>query len=89
MLPICTEGSKTIVDASYNAGPVADIKVGNENLKDSSEYGYEFWLRFMTRHPTRLVNGKNAPWYFVARLTRNNPYGNISMGDRTLAIFLG
>ncbi len=35
------------------------------------------------------MNGKNAPWYFVSRLTRNDPYGNIELGDRVLAIWLG
>lgn len=46
------------------------------------EYGFGFWMRFLTAYPVRLVNGKNEPWYFVARLTKNNPYDNIRMGDR-------
>ncbi len=43
----------------------------------------------MTRYPEPLWDGKNAPWYFVSRLTSNNPYKNNEMGDRTLAVFLG
>jgi hypothetical protein len=43
----------------------------------------------MTRYPVPMLNGKNAPWYFVSRLTRNNPYKDVEMGDRTLAIWLG
>lgn len=35
------------------------------------------------------MQGKKAPWYFVSRLTRNNPNKNVGMGDRTLAIWLG
>ena len=77
------------MDAAFNKGAVADTKITGENLKDVKEYGYGFWLRFLTRHPVPLLNGKNAPWYFVSRLTRNHPYDNVNMGDRTLAIWLG
>lgn len=51
------------------------------------EYGYGFWLRYLTTYPTRQWSGKNAPSYFVARLTSNNPYGDTDFGDRILAIF--
>jgi len=36
-----------------------------------------------------LVSGKNAPWYFLARLTRNIPHQDIGLGDRILAIWQG
>lgn len=52
------------------------------NLKDLQEYGYGFWARFLTAYPQRLLSGKNAPWYFVARLTKNEKYDNVGMGDR-------
>ena len=42
-------------------------------------------MRFLTTYPKRLENGKNAPWYFVARLTSNKPYDDANMGDRLLA----
>lgn len=51
------------------------------------EYGYGFYARFLTIYPTRLENGKNSAWYFVSRLTKNEPYGNAGMGDRLLAIW--
>lgn len=57
-------------------------KEEHDNLKDLEEYGYGFWLRFLTAYPKRLLNGKNAPWYFVARLTMHKNYDNIRMGDR-------
>ena len=44
-------------------------------------------MRFLTAYPDRLLNGKNAPWYFVSRLTSNMNYKNIEMGDRLLAIW--
>ena len=44
-------------------------------------------MRFLTHFPARLWGGKNAPWYFVARLTFNNPHADIGMGDRVLAIW--
>jgi len=40
-------------------------------------------------YPTRLPKGKDAPWYFVSRLTANKKDENINMGDRLLAIWLG
>ena len=51
------------------------------------EYGYGFWARFLTAYPERLLNGKNAAWYFMARLTKNEKNGNTEMGDRMLAIW--
>ena len=52
-----------------------------------TEYGYGFWARFLTAYPVKLHNGKNAPWYFMARLTQHENYDNIRMGDRILAIW--
>lgn len=46
-------------------------------------------MRFLTCYPQRLTSGKNAPWYFLARLTRNNPHQDIGLGDRLLAIWQG
>jgi len=53
----------------------------------AKEYGYGFWMRFLTTYPKRLINGKNGPWYFVARLTSNKPHDDVGMGDRLLAIW--
>jgi hypothetical protein len=39
-----------------------------------SEYGYSFWMRFLTLHPVRLINGKKADWYFVSRLTQKEKF---------------
>jgi hypothetical protein len=87
--PTCNEGSSSIADAAFNKPAVADIKVTEENLKDAKDYGYGYWLRFLSRHPAPMVNGKNQPWYFVSRLTRNNPYDNVGLGDRVLCLWLG
>ena len=35
------------------------------------------------------MSGKNQPWYFVSRLTRNDPYENARLGDRVLTVWLG
>jgi hypothetical protein len=51
------------------------------------EYGYGFWMRFLTAYPKRLISGKNAAWYFLSRLTYNEKYADAGMGDRTLAIW--
>lgn len=65
--------------------PIVDQGVTVTNYL--SEYGYGFWMRFLTYYPKTLLNGKNEPWYFISRLTRNKNYDNIGMGDRTLAIW--
>lgn len=75
------------MNAAYNKKPVIDTVVEGEDLDDPSEYGYGFWMRFLTRYPAPLYSGKNAPWYFVSRMTKNNPYKNVELGDRVLAIF--
>lgn len=54
---------------STDAQPVVD-RIGKDN-DELSEYGYGFWLRFLTAYPERLLHGKNQPWYFVSRLTVN------------------
>ena len=56
---------------------------------DTSEYGFGFWLRYLTRYPTEMFKGLEDPWYFIARLTKNNPTGNNNFGDRMLAIWQG
>jgi hypothetical protein len=81
------DGPKEIVDAAFDRPAVADTIVKGDDLSDVSEYGYGYWLRFLTRYPVPMWKGKAAPWYFVSRLTQNNPYGNVNFGDRTLAVF--
>jgi len=46
-------------------------------------------MRYLTDYPKRLVSGKNAPWYFLARLTRNIPHQDAALGDRMLANWQG
>lgn len=58
-------------------------------MKGVTEYGYGFWCRWLTRHPEVLLTGNTEPWYFISRLTVNEPYDNVKYGDRTLAIWLG
>ncbi|CAK56140.1 unnamed protein product (macronuclear) [Paramecium tetraurelia] len=67
--------------------PIHDKNVNSENPFD--EYGYGFWMRFLTAYPQRLNNGKNEAWYFVARLANQEKYDNIRMGDRMLALWQG
>jgi hypothetical protein len=79
---------KGLTDAPSDAKkPIVEYDTPSKDVDAAKEYGYGFWMRFLTTHPIRLINGKNAPWYFVARLTLNNPYDDIGMGDRLLAIW--
>jgi len=73
-------------DAAYNGDVVHTEDLADLDVK---EYGYGFWLRFLTCYPERLIKGKNAPWYIVSRLTKNPGTGDIGLGDRTLAIWQG
>jgi hypothetical protein len=67
--------------------PVYEDTADPTAIEDPSEYGYGFWMRFLTTYPVRLIPGKIAPWYFVARLTANDPYDDVRMGDRMLAVW--
>lgn len=79
---------KGVVDSPHDSKkPAVETDTPQSEVESAKEYGYGFWLRFLTTHPVRLVNGKNAPWYFVSRLTSNNPYDDVGMGDRLLAIW--
>ena len=81
-------GDETIVDSAFNGEkPLADIQATGDKLKDVREYGYSFWMRYLTRHPVPMYTGKKEPWYFVSRLTTNQNYGNIGKGDRLLAVW--
>ena len=82
-------GSSAVLSPSVSGSAVFDTTLTRDQLIDVSEYGYGFWLRFMTRYPTQMFHGRTASFYFVSRLTENNPFGNTAVGDRTLAIWQG
>ena len=83
----CIAGPDIILDSAIDGEAVGDVQLSGEELSDTSEYGYGFWTRFLTRYPTPLYNGLVEPWYFVSRMTDNYEYGDDGMGDRVLAIF--
>lgn len=61
-----------IISVGANDESPKIIELPDDKLpRKIEEYGYGFWLRFLTLYPERLLQGKNAPWYFVARLTAN------------------
>ena len=69
-----------LVSAFDDTKPLVDNE--RPNLSELSEYGYGFWLRYLHAYPKRVLRGISDAWYFVARLTKNNPYDNVRMGDR-------
>jgi hypothetical protein len=85
--PTCVEGMSDIFATAFNEQALFDTTLDKKSLVDSSEYGYGFWMRYLTRYPQVLTSGKNQPWYVVSRLTSNAEYKNVEMGDRTLAVF--
>jgi hypothetical protein len=59
--------NKDVLDSpSTKEKPVLDQNVKADN--NLEEYGYGFWMRFLSAYPDRLFSGKNEAWYFVARL---------------------
>lgn len=58
--------------------------------EDLTEYGYGFWIRFLTRYPVDMWHGKRAPWYILSRMTKSDKPGDTGgLGARTLAIWQG
>lgn len=53
--PKCVEGSPLIADAAVDKPAVADIKIGEADLKIARDYGYGFYLRFLSRYPVPLT----------------------------------
>ena len=78
-----------MINSAYNGNTVTDVKLNKRDLKDVTEYGYGFWLRFMMRFPTQIYEGKKDAWYFIARLANKEQYTDQLMGDRLLAVFQG
>jgi len=64
-------------------------KASNIELEDVEQYGYGFWCRFLTHYPKQLMKGLQNDWSFMARLTKNEKFGDAGLGDRTLALWLG
>lgn len=46
--PTCIEGSSQIGDAAFDKPALVDIKVKKEELKEARDYGYGYWMRFLT-----------------------------------------
>lgn len=68
--------------------PVLEVAHPGDKLPSVlNEYGYGFWYRYLTHYPERLWSGKNAPWYFVSRLSMNEKPGDVAFGDRLLSLF--
>lgn len=45
----------TVDSPSDKKLPVYEDTADPTSIKDPSEYGYGFWLRFLTTYPTRLL----------------------------------
>ena len=88
--PVATStGTRVIPAATDQDSPLVQEHTLDKLPDQLNEYGYGFWFRFLTHSPQRLWGGKNAPWYFLARLTFNNPHADIGFGDRILANWQG
>lgn len=60
----------------------------DQELEDTSEYGFGTWLRYLSTYPEPHTMDPTQ-FYFVARLTQNRVYSDYrKFGDRTLAVWL-
>ncbi|CAD8155184.1 unnamed protein product [Paramecium octaurelia] len=84
--PKCVVGSDIVLTSSISADqPTVSTEV--KKLKDVNEYGFGFWMRFLTLYPEQLQSGLTDQSYFVAKLTKNQQDGDDKIGDRLLTIF--
>jgi hypothetical protein len=82
------QGATYLWQPSDNTDPVVSKEIPYEQLPIKlDEYAYGFWFRYLTHYPTRQWNGKGAGWYFVARLTANQNYGDTGVGDKLLLTY--
>jgi len=45
------KGSEAVLNAAFDSNPVVDTVLRKSDLTDTVEYGYGFWLKFLTRYP--------------------------------------
>lgn len=85
---VATSSGNDVIPAHTAKESPVKIEHTNDILPNTiTEYGYGFWFRFLTHYPARLWSGKNAAWYFLARLTFNVPVTDAAFGDRVLAVW--
>ena len=60
-----------------------------DDLNGVKEYCFGFWIRYLAKFPIAMKLGNRAPYSIIARLSRNSEYGDVRVGDRTLAVWLG
>lgn len=60
-----------------------------EQLENLEEFGYGFYIRYLSQYPVQMRVGKTAPWYRIARLSKTDKYGDGGVGDRILANWMG
>jgi hypothetical protein len=88
--PIVSNSGKDTLKAPVNGdAPLTKEHTLDQLPQNINEYGYGFWLRFLTHYPVRMWGGKDAAWYFTARLTINQNFADAGFGDRLLAIWQG
>jgi protein transport protein SEC24 len=85
---VVVETTTTFYESSFDGEAAADFEFEDEELQDASEYGYGFWLRYMSEYP-KAYSMASKEYHFISRLTSNKQYQDFQKyGDRTLAIFL-
>lgn len=59
-------------DLSSSDEPTADSVIEGKDLGGASDYGYGFWIRWLSRYPEELLTGRTKDtYYFISRLTTN------------------
>jgi len=51
MNKFCVNGESSILDMFSSQKQIIDLKVNDSKLKGVIEYGYGYWIRWLTRWP--------------------------------------
>ena len=74
--------------STSSSDSIADSVIEGKDIGGATDYGYGFWIRWLSRYPDEMLTGRaKNTFYFVSRLTTNKNFNDVEMGDRVLAIW--
>jgi hypothetical protein len=82
-----TEVNAIIPSTADSVAEVEFVEADDSIINGFCQYGYGMWTKWMRTAPTYLA--VKAPWHSLSRLTQNRNHKDATMGDRTLAIWIG
>lgn len=77
--------------SAFDKPAVFEKEWTEKELSNVSEYGYGFWLKYLSTYPTSLPTGLAGDYFMVARMTSNKEINKDSVsipGDRLLGTWM-